>query len=569
MNEQCLLNTGNQKAIAAVRFALLLFVAVLTVQKTAHAEPDVTIYAGGDILTMDGDTPTYVEAVVQSGDRIAFVGSKSEALQRFANARQVDLKGKTLLPGMIDTHLHWGQFTMVSALDRVNPVEVQDVDVYIEHLREVAAATPEGQWIISYGYEKLLIPPYRNLTRADLDAASTKHPIYALYNNFHWATANSAALKTLNIDKSTPTKMAGGGVTFKDDNGEPTGLLTESAVYGIVPVAATLISPEDQALLPFKIANQMSANGLTTVADLSSGSENGVEEIRAIQAMANDDRFALRISATPMYDMLSQMDAPIPWDGKFQAVRCKLLMDASLAGGTSATVKKQVNGTTGNLNYTLEEFEAAIQVCLNKGFSVAAHVMGDRAHKVMLQAFENIAAKYDFDQFNNVIEHSALIDPSDLSRIKGLNMSVGFLSPFLHLYGDPLRDLVYGEEMAARMFAAAKYDALGINTTHHSDGPIVDSNPLYLVWSAVNRITSDNKTLGAQLQQDPYAALLGVTRNSAIHLGLEDEIGTLTAGKLADFVILAENPIKVDPMKIRDVEVLQTIKGGKVYFNKL
>jgi predicted amidohydrolase YtcJ len=226
---------------------------------------------------------------------------------------------------------------MVSALDRVIPIEVVDADAYIEHLRKVAATTPKGQWIISYGYEKLSIPPYPDLTRAGLDAASTKHPIYALYNNFHWATANSTTLKTLNIDSSTRTEMAGGGVTFKDESGEPTGLLTESAVYGIDPIAATLTSPEDQAALPFEFANQMSANGLTTIADLNSGTHNGAEEVRE------------------------------------------------------------------------------------------------------LQAFENVSEKYDHDQLNNAIEHSALIDLADLSRIKDVNMSVGFLSPFLHLCGCRIR----------------------------------------------------------------------------------------------------------------------------------
>ena len=146
--------------------------------------------------------------------------------------------------------------------------------------------------------------PYRNLTREDLDAVSTKHPVFALYNNFHWATANSAALKELGIERKSPTNLPGGGVNFKDKKGEPTGLLTESAVYPISPVIARLVSPEKQAPLPFDIGQELSANGLTTVADLSAGSAGGKDEVLAMQKLAHDDRFPLRLSAVVMYDAL-------------------------------------------------------------------------------------------------------------------------------------------------------------------------------------------------------------------------------------------------------------------------
>jgi predicted amidohydrolase YtcJ len=301
---------------------------------------------------------------------------------------------------------------------------------------------------------------------------------------------------------------------------------------------------------------------------MSSGSSGGANEILALQKLANDERFPLRLSATVLVDVLPQMERPIPWDGRFQATSCKLLMDASLAGGTAATLKPQRNGSTGNLNCSPQSYQEAIQTCMDKGFSVSTHVMGDRAHKVMLQALENLATKFDYGKFHHTVEHSALIDPADLPRIEKLNLSVGFLTPFLHAYGDPLRDMVLGDAMASRLFAAADYDKAGIGTAHHSDGPIVEARPMYLVWSAVNRTTVSGKVLGAELRQPAYAALLGVTRNPARQLGLGDEIGSLKVGKRADFALLSENPIKVDPMKIKEVAVLETIKSGKLYFAK-
>lgn len=559
----------------ALGFALVLGLAACG-QKPAEgaaatpaAQGADTIYVGGDILTMEGDAPQYVEALAVKDGKIVFVGSKADA-DKLKGAATVtkDLQGKALLPGFIDTHVHWGQFVLLSALDKVNPAQVGNVDAYLQHMKEVAAKTPEGEWVINYGYEKLMVPPYRNLTREDLDRVSTKHPIFALYKNMHWATANTAALTKLGIDRKSPTEMAGGGVIFKDKKGEPTGLLTESAVYVVGPIAAAQVSPEKQATLPFEIGKQLSANGLTTIADMSSGSSGGANEILALQKLANDERFPLRLSATVMVDVLPQMERPIPWDGRFQATSCKLLMDASLAGGTAATLKPQRNGSTGNLNCSPQSYQEAIQTCMDKGFSVSTHVMGDRAHKVMLQALENLATKFDYGKFHHTVEHSALIDPADLPRIEKLNLSVGFLTPFLHAYGDPLRDMVLGDAMASRLFAAADYDKAGIGTAHHSDGPIVEARPMYLVWSAVNRTTVSGKVLGAELRQPAYAALLGVTRNPARQLGLGDEIGSLKVGKRADFALLSENPIKVDPMKIKEVAVLETIKSGKLYFAK-
>ena len=132
---------------------------------------------------------------IERPGKIVFVGSKADAEKLKGAATVVnDLQGKTLLPGFIDTHVHWGQFVLLSALDRVSPAEVGNVDAYLKHMKEVAAKTPEGEWVINYGYEKLMVPPYRNLTREDLDRVSTKHPVFALYNNFHWATAKTAAL---------------------------------------------------------------------------------------------------------------------------------------------------------------------------------------------------------------------------------------------------------------------------------------------------------------------------------------------------------------------------------------
>ena len=260
---------------------------------------------------------------------------------------------------------------------------------------------------------------------------------------------------------------------------------------------------------------------------------------------------------------------PIPWDGNFKAHRLKLLVDASLIGGTSATVAPQLNGSTGNLNYSPEEFQHALSSAMDRNFSLAVHTMGDRGHKVLLDSFEKLQNDYPTTEFNHTIEHSALLDPADIPRVKALGLSVSHLTPFYHYYGDAMREVVYGEKMAAELFAAARLFDAGVNLALHSDAPVFESRPLEFVWVAVNRKTTGGVSMGSQQAIGVYPALQGITSNAARHLALGNELGSLEKGKFADLVILEHNPLKVPFDQIRDIEIVATIKGGRVYHGEL
>ncbi len=390
-----------------------------------------------------------------------------------------------------------------------------------------------------------------------------------LYQGFHWASMNSAGLRKAGLGPATPERVPGGGVFFRDANDELTGVATESAIGGFLRPALEGINTKELAQSMFRLGGVLSSQGVTAFADLATGASGGVADIANLRRLAHNDAYPLRITATPLYQLLEELNGPIAWDGRFQAHRPKLLVDASLIGGTSATVAPQLMGGNGNLNYTPEEFEAALRTAMDQGYSLAVHTMGDRGHRVLLDSFEAVAKEYPAAQYSHGIEHSALLDPADIARVKALGLSVSQLTPFFYYYGDAMREVVYGEEMAEHLFNANSLLTAGVNLALHSDAPVFESRPLEFVWAAVNRTTRSGVTMGPQHAITPYQAMQGITINAARHLNLGDDLGSLEAGKLADMVILENNPLKVSPQQIRSIGIVATIKGGTTYYGKL
>lgn len=554
------------------RFAFL-FVAALIFASIGFgcrtpASPDeaslATLYYGGPILTMEGDSPEVIPALVTRADIITYAGDLEEARRRAGtNAESVDLGGATLLPGFIDTHVHFGVQAQMEAFDVVEPWRFADADAFLDHLREIAATRPKGEWIVVFGFDRVLIPPYRNLVRQDLDRVTTDHPLLVLYLGLHWASGNSRALEIAEIDRDTPTNIPGGGIFFKDAEGEPTGLMTESAVFDLVHHLPTN-GPAGSTAGHRRVAAQMSAYGVTTFAERATGATGGLAELERLASLAHDPTFPQRIVATPLYQLLPALDGPVLWDGFFQARQVKLLIDASLVGGTSATLEPQKDGTRGNLNYSAEDYRRALKEAAAKGFATATHTMGDRGHRVMLDVFESLGDEVtDPDRLGrHSIEHAALVAPEDFPRIAKLGMSVSLLSPMIAVHGEALSEHLYGPERAARIYDGASILAAGINLALHSDAPIFAPKPLNFVSVATSRKTTSGDVLGPDARISRYAALQAITLGAARHLTLESELGSLSAGKRADLVILERNPLEVAKDEIDDIRVLRTIKGG-------
>jgi len=530
-----------------------------------------TVYTGGPILTMEGNSPESVEALATEDGRIVATGKLYEVLAAIGPRPDwVDLQGATLLPGFIDSHLHFGVQAQLAAFDVVEPWRFEDADAFLAHIADLARDRPKGEWIITFGFDRVLVPPFRNLTRDDLDRATKDHPVLVLYLGLHWASANTRALEIAGIDRDTPTNIPGGGIFFKDEAGDPTGLLTESAVFTLIEHLPEN-GPPGSTDAHRAVAQQMSAAGITTFAERATGASGGLAELDLLYDLAHDPSFPQRIVATPLYQLLPELEGPTPWDGFYQARQVKLLIDASLVGGTSATLEPQVDGSRGALNYPHNEYRRALREAAAKGFATATHTMGDRGHRVMLDVFEELKSEVmDEARFGrHSIEHSALVHPDDIPRMARLGLSVSQLSPMLPVHGDALSEHLYGPERTSRVYDANAMLRAGINLALHSDAPVFAPRPLTYVSAATTRETTSGVVRGPDARISRFQALRGITLGAATHLSLEDELGSLTPGKRADLVILEKNPLEVDTKDIRGIRVLRTIMDGVVYFDRI
>jgi len=293
------------RSIIALSGILLCFVGGCTRQIPETS--DATIYYGGNILTMESDEPSYVESIVERNGKIAFAGKTKEARRHAGeDAVEFDLAGRTLVPGFIDTHVHFSVHGLTIGFHNAVPSDYPNVDAFLDYVSNVVENTPDGEWVVIYGFDRVLVEPYRNLTRHDLDEVTTRNPVVVLYLNLHWATANSRALKHADISKDTPTHIAGGGIFFKDEQGEPTGVVTESALLRLI-TALPAESGEDAKKDSLReVANFYSSKGITAIADLATGAGSGMKDVLLLQDIAHDKDFPLRVTATPIYQILDR-----------------------------------------------------------------------------------------------------------------------------------------------------------------------------------------------------------------------------------------------------------------------
>ena len=574
-----------------------------------------TIYYGGDILTMTGDEPQYVEAVLQLEGKIIFAGAKEEALERVrGNADEVDLQGKTMLPGFIDAHSHVVQQALKFAVVNLDPYPIGDVrtisDIQRKLHQRIEETQPEpGRWIFGWGYDDTGVEEQRHPTRDDLDAVSTDHPILLMHISSHLMTANSKALEAAGITAESPDP-AGGKIRRAPGGDEPTGVLEETAMaamLGAIPAP----SPER--------AIEMLAHGLSKYAEagITTAQEGGAlpPMLKLLERGAEADVLPIDVVSYPLYAMadeafLSELAASRQEYGRYRMGGIKLVLDGSIQGYTaylsepyhvqpegsadvegdrcsseagvqmvlgvddaSAAIEghsehQTSRGYRGYASMTLDEVVTSLRMADEAGVPILAHTNGDAATDTLLEAVEQVRGDQPRPDLRSVIIHAQTMreDQLDVAAAHGLVPS--FFPIHVEFWGDRHRDIFLGPERAARIDPARSALDRNMKMTLHHDAPVAGIDMLSVVSSAVNRRTSSGKLLGPEQAITPYEALRAVTADAAWQYFEEDRKGTIEQGKLADFVILSDNPLSVDPVAIKDIQVLETIKEGETVYRR-
>jgi len=527
-------------------------------------DPDL-IVLNAKVYTIDGTLPR-VEAFAIAGSRFAALGTSAD-MRALAGkrTRTFDAKGMTIVPGFIDTHNHAGGTTLLYEVLVGNPFEVEFVTIQsvIDKLKARARELPPGTWVEGYFHDDTKLKDKRPLNVRDLDQVSTEHPVVVRHRGGHTSFYNSRAFALARVTKDTPNPP--GGTFDKDAGGELNGRVTDLArgVFNNVGTRPSY-SPEQRATRErdgvAHISKQFARYGLTTVHH-QGGDLAAIQDVRARGDLRH--RVSYEAGGRVLENMITSGIATGFGDEwiKFGATS-EHTLDGSFSERTMALSVPYPgqNGYKGNVTESQDECNAWVERVHRAGIQVNCHANGDVAIAEYLTAFERAQQLFPRRDVRPKITHCTLINDDLVRRIKAAGAVPALFSTYAYYNTDKFP--FYGEALMTHAMAYRTLLDAGVPCTAGSDfspGPFA---PLMGIQGMVTRTGWDNTTWGANQRISVDAALKENTLNGAYASHEEDSKGSIAVGKLADFVVLADDPHTVDPAKIKDIQIVQTVVGG-------
>ena len=542
-----------------------------------------TIYPASRIITMNPMNPE-AEAVAVLGDRVLGVGTVSELASWGEHTVDDRFADKVITPGFIEAHSHvmaGGMWAMpyVGYFDRRGPDNklwpaCQTFDAVIERLREAEAQIEDPNEILNaWGLDPIYFEGER-LLASHLDAVSETRQIYVLHASGHLATVNTAVLRANDITRDTPTP----GVSM-DEHGEPDGELQEPAAMRLAGAAQARMASmmrTDEAMVSY--AREARNTGATLVTDLGTSQLSDPDQVERWKRITDDPDYPTRVMVA-VSSMAGGTDDPAELSAvgvnllnqctdklKFGIV--KIVLDGSNQGFTGRIswphYYKPPEGHPGNGLWLIppEKVAEIVETYHTAGLTVHAHCNGDEAAEVYIDAVEQALNKHPRWDHRHTVQHSQMTTAAQYRRMAAMGMCANVFANHTFYWGDQHRDITVGPERARRMNAAATALREGVAMSIHCDAPVTPMGHLHTMWCAVNRLTASGQVLGPDECITPYEALHSVTLGAAWQLKLDDEMGSIEAGKVADFAILDDDPLTVDPVTLKDINVWGTVLGG-------
>jgi predicted amidohydrolase YtcJ len=531
-------------------------VPVLPNPRGPGVSPDLVV-VNARVFTMD-DTLPRVEAFAVHSGRFLAVGSNADIRNlAVAGTETIDAAGMTIVPGFIDTHSHPDG---VSELVNVN-VDLGSIASIKEALRKKAASTPPEFWVTGFKYDDTKLAEGRPITRRDLDEAVPNHPAMVGHRGGHTGVYNSRAFELAGVTVNTPDPEGG---KFYRENGELTGKVAERArgVFGRVGRRPEVTRATRQAGVKL-ISEQMTAAGLTSVHRTGLGAEALTAFRDAYDA--GELRFRLYgFASGGLFTSLKTAGIRTGFGDEWLRIGgVKFSADGSASERTMYMSTPYVGRPNdyGILTMSQEEIDAAVNDAHRAGFQIGIHANGDRTIDMVLSAYERALAQVPRPDARHRIEHCSLVNPSLLQRIKAIGAIPTPFWTYVHYHGE--KWVEYGEEKMQWMFAHRSFLDHGIRVPGASDYMPGPFEPMMALQSMVTRRDMAGRTWGANQRVTIAEALRIATINGA-YASFEERLkGSITAGKLADFVMLAEDPHDVEPERLKHIRVVRTVVGGK------
>ncbi|MBT3671469.1 MAG: amidohydrolase [Porticoccaceae bacterium] len=551
---------------------------------TARAEnTGGVIYHGGDIVTMAGESLRQIEAVAELDGKIVFTGTLADAMQSFAKASKFDLKGKTLMPGFIEPHVHPSIAALVLPNEIIAPFDwvfpnvtkkgVRDPTGYKKRLEEsinrnsVRENADSNSLFMIWGYHQLW---HGDLSRELLNRLAPDQPVAVIHRSFHEIFFNDRAIELIGLNAEE----------FKDNPqvNWVKGHFFESGWMNIAPKVVPFLAGSQKYMLGLDLMSQLiQKNGITTIAEPGSGTDFKAELGLLSHYMAQQPPFNVYLiaSGTKLYrslgdnqkamDLIDTLPSKYNTNNlQFLPKQVKLFADGAIYSQLMQMKDGYLDGHHGEWMTPLEDLTQQITDYWRGDYKLHIHANGDKG---IQQVIDTVAVLQESDPRQDhrlTLHHMGYFDDQQAAKIANLGIEASVNPFYLWALADKYAEFGLGEERAHNLVRIKSLTDRNVPVSFHSDFSMAPIEPLTLVWTAVNRIASEGLVYSADQKIDVYTALKGVTISAARTINLENEIGSIEVGKQADFVILNQNPIRVEPQTIKDIKVYATVFSGKI-----
>ncbi|MDA9848302.1 amidohydrolase [Luminiphilus sp.] len=539
--------------------------------------PEHQVFVNGQVLTMNAENRV-VEALSVRGAKVSRVGSTEEILAEVTDKTVVtDLRGRTLMPGFVDAHGHFpGSGQVVFSTDLNSPPigNIEDMSQLLERLKDAHEARPDG-WLTGFGYDDTLLAEGRHPTREDLDQISATRPIAIGHVSGHLYAVNSAALAEIGIDESTPDPK--GGVIQRDptspDGRRPNGVLEETASRQVL-LKALDIGITDGIRMTTHAAREYLQAGVTTAS--AGGMPLGLAKLLGPLSQLNV--FPQRVALFPLLEEVESEVLSGEWRpeamaaGRLSLPRVKIIADGSIQGYTGYLSEPYYEPYKGDVLYrgypsvSRDDLFRQVEGLHIQKIQYAIHVNGDASVEDALDAIAAAQQSQPWPDARPLFIHAQMSREDQIQRMAQLGVTPSFFSSHTYYWGDRHAAIFMGPERAANMSPAGWALDAGIRYSAHADTPVTPMLPLQVVWSQVNRITTGGAVLGRHQRVAPMAALRAVTIDAAWQVFMDDSVGSLEPGKLADMVVLSGSPL--ESLDVRELLVERTFIGGAEVYTR-
>src|SRR4029453_19012000 len=486
------------------------------------------------------------------------------------NTQTFDAKGMAVVPGFIDCHNHAGGEVLLNEVLVGNPFEVEFVSIQsiVDKLKAKARQTPPGTWVEGFFFDDTKLTDKRALNIRDLDGVSRDHPVIVRHRGGHTYFYNSKAFEMAGVTKATPNPM--GGTFDKDENGELNGRVTDlaSAAFNAVGTRPTFTAAQIEQRARDGIAHiskQFARYGLTSVHH-QGGNLEAIQDVRSRGELLH--RVSYEVSGRVLDSMIaSGIQTGFGDEWIKLGATSEHTLDGSFSERTMALSQPYPGNTAGykgNVTETQDELNAWLERVHRAGIQVNCHANGDVAIDMYLTAFERVQKLFPRPDARPKITHCTLVNDGLVTRIKALDAIPTLFTTYAYYNSDKF--VFYGEELMTRAMAFRSLLDAGVHAAAGSDfspGPFA---PLMGIQGMVTRKGWDGKIWGANQKISVEGAIRVNTLRGAYASKEENLKGSITPGKLADFVVLSEDPHTIDPDKIKDIKIARTVVGGNTVY---